>query len=258
MKIQLLPSTFDERGRATQEQRLTCLLVDDRVAVDAGSIALAVNDAQRDGVRDIIITHAHIDHVATLPILIDDLFASLAEPVRVHSTPDIIERLERDIFNWSVYPRFAELNNGKTFVMEYVPFRAGEEFQVAHLRVEAVPVTHTVPTVGLIFTDGSATVAVTSDTTSTEEFWRAANRRAKIDALIVETSFPNEMAQLALTSGHLTPSMLEAELEKFAHKEAQIFVVHLKAAYRERLLNELGLLAIKRLCAMESGRVYTW
>ena len=46
MKIQLLPSTFDESGRATLEQRLTCFLIDDRVAVDAGSIALALNDAQ--------------------------------------------------------------------------------------------------------------------------------------------------------------------------------------------------------------------
>ena len=42
VKIQLLPSTFDGQGHATLEQRLTCYLIDDCVAVDAGSIAIAL------------------------------------------------------------------------------------------------------------------------------------------------------------------------------------------------------------------------
>ena len=46
MKVQLLPSTFDAQGRATLEQRLTCFLIDDCVAVDAGSIAIALNAEQ--------------------------------------------------------------------------------------------------------------------------------------------------------------------------------------------------------------------
>ena len=113
MKIQLLPSTFDVRGRATPEQRLTCYLIDDRVTVDAGSIAIALTDAQRDSVRDIIVTHPHIDHIASLPIFIDDLFGFLEEPIRVHATEEVIGMLERDIFNWTVYPRFSGLSNAR-------------------------------------------------------------------------------------------------------------------------------------------------
>ncbi|HVG39789.1 MAG TPA: MBL fold metallo-hydrolase, partial [Pyrinomonadaceae bacterium] len=81
MKIQLLPSSFDDRGRATPEQRLTCYLIDQRVAIDAGSIAMAATPAERQSVRDIIVTHPHLDHIASLPIFIDDLFATLTEPI---------------------------------------------------------------------------------------------------------------------------------------------------------------------------------
>ena len=154
MKIQLLPSTFDQAGRATPEQRLTCFVIDDRVAVDAGSIALALTDAQHQTVRDIIVTHPHMDHMATLPIYIDDMFALLVEPIRVHATEEVIGLLERDVFNWTVYPRFADLRNEHGRVMEYAPFRAGEEFRVAHLSINAVPVNHIVPTVGLVVETG--------------------------------------------------------------------------------------------------------
>jgi ribonuclease BN (tRNA processing enzyme) len=258
VKIQLLPSTFDEQGRATPEQRLTCFLIDDRVTVDAGSIALALTDAQRDTVRDVIVTHPHMDHIASLPIFIDDLFGFLEEPIRVHATPEVIETLERDIFNWVVYPRFSELSNDRGPVMQYVPFRAGEEFRIAHLRVTAVPVNHIVPTVGLVVSDERTTVAFSSDTYETEEFWQLVNRTARLDALLIEASFPDSMAKLAEVSRHFTPALLQKELRKLNHNGLDILAVHLKPAYRDTLVSELEALGIPRLSVMEPGRVYEW
>ncbi len=256
MKIQLLYSTFDEQGHATPEQRLTCFLIDDRVTIDAGSIALSLTDAQRDTVRDIIVTHPHMDHIATLPIFVDDLFATLQEPVRVHATPEVVAILERDIFNWTVYPRFSELSNDTGRVMEYVPFNIGEQFEVAHLRITAVAVDHIVPTVGLIISDGKTTVAFSSDTAETVEFWKLVNRTSHIDALLIEASFPNSMAELAEVSKHLTPASLERELRKLKHKGLDILTVHLKPAYRQALIDELSALHIPKLSVMEPGRTY--
>lgn len=258
MKIQLLPSTFDENGCATLEQRLSCFLVDDRVTIDAGSIALSLNNAQRNTVRDIIVTHPHMDHIATLPIFVDDLFAVLEEPVRIHATQEVIDLLERDVFNGTVYPRFSGLTNGRTHVMEYVPFVPGEEFKVAHLSVIAVPVTHIVPTVGMIFTDGKVTVAFSSDTSSTEDFWQLVNRAPRLDALLIEASFPNSLSRLAQISGHLTPASLGEELRKLKHNHIDILAMHLKPTYREALLSELDALGVPRLSAMEPGREYEW
>lgn len=258
MKIQLLPSTFDRNGRSTPEQRLTCYIIDDHVAVDAGSIALALTDAQHETVRDVIVTHPHIDHMATLPIFIDDHFAQLTEPVRVHATAEVIELLERDVFNWTVYPRFSQLKNDTCFVMEYVPFRPREEFQVAHLRITAVPVNHIVPTVGLVVSDGTMTVAFSSDTAATEEFWQVVNGRSGVAALFIESSFPNEMSKIAEVSGHLTPAGLGAELRKLWRNDLDVLAVHLKPTYRETLLQELDALGVERLSAMLPGRDYEW
>ncbi len=258
MNIQLLPSTFDGQGRAIPEQRLTCYLIDDRVTVDAGSIALALTDPQRQSVRDIIVTHPHMDHIATLPIFIDDLFGELTEPIRIHATQEVIDTLERDIFNWTVYPRFSELKNDRTSVMEYVPFRTNEEFTVAHLKITAVNVNHVVPTVGLIMTDGKNTFAFSSDTAETEEFWKLVNRTPHIDALFIEASFPNSMSQLAEVSRHFTPASLKKELRKLKHNGLDILTVHLKPAYREKVVEELHALGIPELRVMEPGHTYEW
>jgi ribonuclease BN (tRNA processing enzyme) len=259
VKIQLLPSTFDATGKATPEQRLTCYVIDDCIAVDAGSIALSLTDAQRQSVRDIIVTHPHMDHIATLPIFIDDLFGELSEPIRIHATQEVIDILENDIFNWTVYPRFSELKNEKSKVMEYVPFRVGEEFRVAHLRAVAVNVNHIVPTVGLIVTDGERTLAFSSDTAETEEFWQLVNRTPRIDALLIEASFPDYLSQLAEVSRHFTPASLRKEMRKMKkHKDTDILTVHIKPSYREQVVAELKALQIPKLRIMEPGQTYEW
>jgi ribonuclease BN (tRNA processing enzyme) len=258
VKIKLLPSTIDAGGRATPEQRLSCFVVDGRVAIDAGSLAIGLDDAERAAVRDVVVTHPHMDHIATLPIYVDDLFGFLEEPVRVHATAEVCELLARDVFNGTVYPPFQNFDNGRTRVMEFVPFRAGEEFRVAHLLLKAVPVRHIVPTVGLVLTDGERTVAFSSDTSSTDEFWHVVNGEPRLDALFIEASFPNSLSKLAEASGHLTPEGLGRELAKLAHKDLDILAMHLKPSFRLRLIEELEALGVPRLSAMEPGREYEW
>lgn len=258
MRIQLLPSSIDDSGQATPDQRLTCYLIDERVTIDAGSIAISLTDKQRDSVRDVIITHPHMDHIASLPIFIDDLFAELREPIRIHATDAVIELLERDVFNWTVYPRFSELTNEHGPVMRYVPFAPGKEFQVAHLKITAVEVNHIVPTVGMVLSDGNATVAFSSDTAETDEFWKLVNSSTRIDALLIEASFPNSMKQLAEVSKHLTPASLQKELQKLNHHGIDILVVHLKPTYRQTLIEELNELGIAKLKIMQPSHVYEW
>ena len=258
MNIQLLPSSFDAGGRATSAQRLTCFLIDNRVTVDAGSIGIALTEAQRRTTRDVIITHPHMDHIASLPIYVDDLFAEVEEPIRIHATQEVIDLLKRDVFNDNVYPRFDVLKNERGAVMEYVPFVVDREFRVAHLTVTAASVNHIVPTVGLLVSDGKTTVAFSSDTAQTEAFWTMVNRAPHIDALFIEASFPDSMRELAEASKHLTPSMLSQELRKLNHNGMDILAVHLKPAYREAVEKELTALGIDKLSVMEMGRVYEW
>lgn len=256
MKLQLLPSTFDENGCASARQHLSCFVVDDCVAIDAGSLAMATSAAQKKQIRDVILTHAHLDHIAGLPLFIDDLFANLVEPIRVFATSEVIEVIERNIFNWSVYPRFSELTNKNGAVLEYRPFRIGEEFLAKHLRVKAIEVNHKVPTVGYLISDGETNFALSGDTAEMDGFWEVVNAEKNLDALLVECSFPNELEELAHISHHLTPKTLEKELKKFNHKNCPIYVVNIKPMYFEEVVRQVAELNIENLEILKVGQVY--
>ena len=256
MKIQLLPTTFDASGRATPQQHLACFVVDDKVALDAGSLAFAATENQRRQLRDVVITHSHLDHIAGLPIFIDDLFETLETPLRVHATETVAEALENHIFNWTIYPRFSELENDNGAVMRYLHFNLREKFSVAHLEIVAVPVNHQVDTVGLIVSDREKCVAITSDTAATDEFWQTLNKLPRLDAVFVECAFPNSKAELAKASFHLTPETFKTEIAKLDRDDCEIFVVHLKPMYRDEICTELESLKIPRLQVMQPAEIY--
>jgi Low-affinity cAMP phosphodiesterase len=256
MKIRLLPSSFDENGAASPRQHSTCFVIDDRVAIDAGSLANAATDLHRRQLRDVVITHAHLDHIAGLPLFIDDLFATLTEPVRVHATREVIDILERDIFNWSVYPRFSELTNENGPVLNYHELTPMTEAKIANLTVKPVEMNHQVPTCGFVISDGSRTIGFTGDTAETDSFWNELSGASKPSALFVECAFPDELAELAEVSHHLTPSGLANEVKKFKDPDCRIFVINLKPMYRDRIIEEIESLGLDRVEVLEISREY--
>ena len=258
MKLQLLPSTIEANGTASPRQHLTCFVIDDAVTVDAGSLAMAASRLQMEQVRDVVLTHAHLDHIAGLPIFIDDLFSTLAEPVTVHCTPAVIEILERDVFNWSVYPRFSELSNDVGPVLLYRPFSPGEEFQVKHLTFRSVEVNHKVPSVGLLVSDGPTTIALSGDTAEMDGFWDVVNSAPSLSAILIECAFPDELEELAQISHHLTPKRLKSELEKCSRRGCPVYIVNLKPMYREKIVKQLLDLGLANLVPLEVGKVYEW
>ena len=256
MKLQLLPTTFDENGCATDEQHLTCLIINDSVAIDAGSLATAIGGDRRKKIRNIVLTHAHLDHIAGLPIFIDDLFATLQKPVGVYATSEVINILERDIFNWSVYPRFSELKNQYGAVLRYHKFEPEKDFTAGNLNFKPIAVNHLVPSVGFIVSDSAAKIAISGDTAEMDRFWEILNGEDKIDALLIECAFSDQLNELARSSHHLTPKKVQKELAKFRHKDCPIFVFNIKPMYRQQIIRELNELEIANLELLKVGQVY--
>ena len=258
MKLQLLPGTFDENGRASARQHLPCFVVDDCAAIDAGSLAMAATDVHREKIRDVVLTHAHLDHIAGLPLFIDDLFGSLTEPVNIHAAPEVIKILERDIFNWDVYPSFSELKNENGRVLNYKPFEVGSSFSVKHLKFKSIKVNHKVPSVGFIVSDGKSSFAITGDTAEMDEFWTTVNGEMRLDAILIECAFPNNLRELAKLSHHLTPETLSIELKKRIRKNVPVFIINLKPMYRDEIVEEIEKLKIENVEILEVGKIYDW
>jgi cAMP phosphodiesterase len=255
MRFQLLPSSFGEDGAATRRQHLACFVIDDLVAFDAGSLAMAASENQKRNLRDVVLSHAHLDHIAGLPLYIDDLFASVKRPIQIHATKEVIDILERDIFNWSIYPRFSELRNEHGVVLEYRPFDVEIPFRVKHLNVRAIEVNHRVPAVGFIISDGKSSLALTNDTAEIGRFWEIVNQEENLGTVLVECAFPDRLSELAAASFHLTPRHLAEELEKL-HRNCDVYVVNIKAMYFDEVAAELNSLSRPNLKILDAGRVY--
>lgn len=256
LTLRLLPSSFEKDGSASNRQHYSCYIVNGRVAFDAGSLANGISPEERDVLRDIVLTHAHLDHIAGLPLFIDDLFPILTEPVRVHAAKEVIDVLETHIFNWQVYPRFSELKNEFGSVIEYRPIPENQIVDVQGLRVKPVPVNHKVPSNGFLIQYGTTKIVLTGDTAELSAFWQTVNGWGRIAAVLIECAFPNEFEDLAATSHHLTPRKLESELKKITSEVDSIYIINLKPAYRDVIAQQLKYIGDPRLRLLEVGVEY--
>ncbi|NNE65279.1 MAG: 3',5'-cyclic-nucleotide phosphodiesterase [Pyrinomonadaceae bacterium] len=254
MKIELLPSTI-ENGRAVNRQHLSCFVLDDKIAIDAGCLPLGASRVQIQNIRDVVLTHAHIDHIAGLPLFIDDLFSELKSPVKVHSAEEVNAVLQKHIFNWEVYPDFSELENENGPVLEYVDFEPGASFAIGDFSIRGIPVNHKVPSYGFVVEKEKKTLALTGDTAEMNGFWSEVNGCETLEALLVECAFPNELSELAEVSHHLTPNRLAAELDRF-EVDCPVLAINLKPAYRDDTERQIKDLGIENLSVMEIGTPY--
>ena len=81
-----------------------------------------------------------------------------------------------------------------------------------------------------------------------------ASRVPTLKAAFIETSFPDEMAELAKVSKHLTPTLLAEEFAKIGRPDLPLYVYHLKPRFRDRIVHQLRDLAIPRLVVLEEGQ----
>jgi 3',5'-cyclic-nucleotide phosphodiesterase len=80
--------------------------------------------------------------------------------------------------------------------------------------------------------------AFSGDTTTNDALWEALNACPRLDLLIVDASFPDELGQLAKDSQHYCPRTLAADLDKLRH-DPPIHLTHMKPGYEAQILAEL-------------------
>ena len=256
MRIKLLPSSA---GRQSQLQCLTSFLVDDRVAIDGGSIGFALRPGEIGRVRHIIVTHAHADHTASLPIYVAEAFNVLNDPIIIYGSSEVISALRKHVFNDHVWPDFEkiQLSNGSGPTVEFRELQARQKLNIAGIDVTPIPVNHLVPTFGLLVQNETAAVVFTSDTYTTDEIWSAAKEIENLKAVFVDVSFPNEMAELAQASKHLTPQLLADELKKL-DREVEVYAVHIKPTNRDDVITQIAALTGPPVSIGEIDHVYEW
>ena len=235
MKVRILGCSG---GIGGAHLRTTSMLVDHDILIDAGTGVADLSLAELAMIDHVFITHSHLDHLASLPLMIDSVADMRVKPVTVHATDATLEIIQNHIFNWAIWPDFSEISIREEAVMQYQAIRVGQKIQLGQRTITAVPAVHTVPAVGYHLDSGSASLVFTGDTTVNDLFWPVLNRITNLRYLIIETAFSNQEKQLAVMSKHLCPSMLGDELAKLAI-DAAIYITHLKPGQIELIMGEI-------------------
>jgi cAMP phosphodiesterase len=232
----------------------TSFLVDDVLAVDAGFVSGALSLEQQARVKDILISHSHLDHTCSLPFLIDNNFSAPGFSLRIYAIREVIESMKKHLFNNHTWPDFTSLPNDLTPVLKLVEIPEEKAVRINGLSIRAVRVSHLVPTAGFFIEDHNAAIGFSSDTGPTQRFWQVANKTRKLRAIVTETSFPNELQDLASISGHLTPITMAMELVKLK-KDVPVYLYGMKPKHLKAIRKQLREVKDERVRMMTQGQL---
>lgn len=230
-------------GAIAQGCRTTSFLLDDDVLIDAGT---GVGDLSLDemaAVNHVLLTHSHLDHIASLPLMLDSVaarrLAAGAQPLQVHALPGTIAALKAHIFNNLIWPDFSAIPSAESPLMRCTEIAVGQTLQVGGKRVEVLPAVHTVPAVGYAVDSASGHWVFSGDTERNPAFWQRINQ-IDVALLIIETAFSDREKELAKRSLHLAPSTLAEELDQIdVNRRFPIYITHTKPAETGLIMEEI-------------------
>jgi cAMP phosphodiesterase len=252
LKIKVLHSAV---GAESERCFSLSILVNDAVAIDAGSIGYLPSIADQRRIRTIFLSHSHLDHVASLPIFLDNVYEHGPNCPTIYAGAEVIEALKSDFFNERVWPDFVRLSGEESPFLRLVELKAEIPVDVGGVSITPVALQHAVPTFWFLIQDAGATVALVCDTLPTERIWQLLGEVPNLAAVFIEVSFPNSMQWLADKAKHLTPATVNGELAKIP-KDVPAYAVHIKPVFHEKIVGELAALGRPDLHVAEPGRTY--
>jgi 3',5'-cyclic-nucleotide phosphodiesterase len=227
-------------GAADASHNLTGYLIDDRVAVDAGTLTSKLSLAQQARIETIVVSHAHADHIRDLPHLIVNRFHMNTAPLTLVTSNEVMEVLAEHVFNGDIWPDFEKIfspDSGKPPV-QYRPLAHGRRIRIGDVFYTVVPVDHAVPACGAVIEMDGQAIVFTGDTRNTDQIWKKANKAVGLVAIVSEASFPNDFRTLAIESGHMTPEMFEKELAKL-ERDVPVYASHRKIPFDRKIESEI-------------------
>lgn len=239
-------------GGETPKHRTSSFLLNDSVAIDAGSMCGALSLEEQRRVKSVLVSHPHMDHIRDLGTMADNRFQQGGPGLQIVGIASTIAALREHYFNNKLWPDFTQVKLGSEPLVSFVEIPVEEETEIDGLRVTPVLVNHTVDTSAFIIRGNDGTIVYSGDTGPTERLWDHVNQVEDLHALMMEVSFPDEELDLATLSCHHTPSTLAGELDKLTqHQDLPILLYHVKPVFEPRVLKELAGLKERNLVVLQ-------
>ncbi|HEU0198009.1 MAG TPA: 3',5'-cyclic-nucleotide phosphodiesterase [Nevskiaceae bacterium] len=236
--------------------RTTCLRLDDTILVDAGTGACDLDLPAMNALTDVFLTHAHLDHTAGLAFIADNRIGRGATRLRIHGTAETLQSVHTHLFNWAVWPDFTALPSPTTPVLSLHPLDS-RPVDCGGLSFTPFPALHTIPTNGYAVRHAGGIFAFTGDTYGSPAMWQALNALERLDQLMVEVSYGDELARIGELARHLTPTRLAEQLRTLRHRP-ELLLTHAKPGHEAAVRNQCrGTLTGWRYRHLATGERFT-
>ena len=218
--------------------RLSGLLIDDRLALDAGSLTSSLSIPYQLELNAVLLTHQHYDHIRDIPALAMNFYLNNAT-LNIYSTSAVLDALN-NLFDANFYRNFMKRPEEKPTINFTViePYRT---FQIDGYDVLAVPVNHSVPSVGYQVTspDGKA-VFFTGDTgPGLNKCWEWVSPQL----IVIECTASNRFTEFGRKEGHSTPELIKEELISFKETKQylpRVVAIHVSPGLEDEIRQEIA------------------
>lgn len=234
MRIQVLGCS----GGIGDGRHTTSFLIDDDILLDAGTGVSRLSRQALLRIDHVFLTHSHLDHILSLPLLMDSVGGERGHPIVLHAIPEVLQILRDHLFNWRIWPDFASLPTADVPFLRYAPLAVGETVRLGEREITPIPAHHVVPAVGYHLRGGTGSLLFSGDTDSHVDLWQRVEATPDLRHLIVECSFPDAMADIAAASRHYCPATLVPDLARM-HARPAVWITHLKPGGEAEILAEL-------------------
>lgn len=223
-------------GGETPKHRTSAFVLDERLAIDAGSLTSGLDLPAQIRLEACLISHSHLDHIRDLATIADNRCQAEAPPLLVGATKATLAALKAHFFNNVIWPDFSLIPCPERPAIQFVELIPEVPTQLAGYDVRAVEVSHTIDTAGFILEGPQGAVAYSGDTGPTDRLWELLNDVPNLKALLMEVSFPNREQALADASGHHTPQTLIEDLKKLVRpKDVPTLLYHIKPVFQREV-----------------------
>jgi len=250
MKIEVIGCS----GAELPGHNAPAFLLDSEILFDAGSLTSVLDEKAQLRIKSIFITHAHLDHIRSIPFLADNIVVGKNySKVTIFSISPVIRTIRTHLFNSAVWPDFTIIPNPHDAILNLVELKIGQSIKINGYTVVPYKVNHTVPAVGYLVEDGKGRrIFYTGDTGPSPDTWKKLKNK-RIHCLIIDVSFPSGMRELALRTGHLTPDLLKEELARIKPLPGHIFITHPKPQYFKKIEREVDGLKLRNVRILRDG-----
>ncbi len=228
----------------SKHTRMESHLIDGMLALDAGSLTRALSADELRGIRAIILSHRHFDHVRDLPTL-GLALRDTGRTVDIYAIQDTVDFVAAKLLDGSLFPDSLNSPSPENPTLRLNTVQFHQEFKVLGYTAMAVPVPHAVPAAGFQIASDGVSLFYTGDA---GRGLSAAWKHVAPSTLLTEVTFGNENGAWALEVGHLTPHLLEETLVSFNEERGylpKVIVTHMNPPWEVKIKTELRQLARK-------------